>query len=64
MAGTDIRIWILVSLCVREWIETMIFHPEIRPDLVSLCVREWIETIRVWKFIFDQNRLPLREGVD
>ena len=34
-----------VSLCVREWIETL--HDILRMFYcnVSLCVREWIETI-------------------
>ncbi len=33
-----------VSLCVREWIETVLEQPAAYNLDVSLCVREWIET--------------------
>ena len=35
---------IVVSLCVREWIETRKTYQAQDLQHVSLCVREWIET--------------------
>ena len=55
---------VTVSLCVREWIETILTDGGRRKKKVSLCVREWIETYLTE--VLDDNKpsLPLREGVD
>ena len=55
---------VLVSLCVREWIETQKSQKNFQLPTVSLCVREWIETqITIFVHI-GIACLPLREGVD
>ncbi len=41
----NMEIFHMVSLCVREWIETYRSRECILERIVSLCVREWIETL-------------------
>ena len=55
----------MVSLCVREWIETSDEYKNLVQNGVSLCVREWIETLHILiRHFLGKVSLCVREWIE